>query len=237
MKQWTKLAWVFLISVADLRGGFAQEFRIPVRHDHTLGSCRGELIITAEGIAYRTEHRKHARQWRFEDIRLLRLASHAELIVLTYEPNRWMLGRDRAFRFRVAEKEIPPKVNAFLLSRIERPLATTFVPSSEEPIEEFAVRHRHRFGGCQGTLRVYAHGVAYVSSHRPRDSRFWRWSDIQGIGRLGPYQLDLVTYEPEFGGPTRTYVFDMKREMSETAYDFLWEKVYGIARHPSGNAR
>jgi len=226
-----------LIFVGGIRDGLAQEFRIPVRHDHAVRSCQGELVITGEEITYQTAHRHHARRWRFSDIRMLIIASHTELIVLTYESNRWTLGRDRAFRFRVTKGELSPEVSAFLLSRIGRPVAMALAAPWREPLYELAGRHRHRFGGCQGTIRIHPEGVAYVSSDRPRDSRFWRWSDIQGIGRFGPYQFEIMTYEPEFGGPTRTYVFDLKMSMSDDAYDFLWERVYRTASRATEGPR
>lgn len=234
-----KVMGVFLISVfaAGGRSGLAQEFRIPVRHDHALRSCRGELVITGEEIAYQTAHRHHARRWRFSEIQMLTVASRTELIILTYESGRWTFGRDRAFRFRVVEGELSPEVGAFLLSRMERPMAMALAAPWREPLQELAVRHRHRFGGCQGVLRLHPEGVAYVSSDHPRDSRFWRWSDIQGIGRLGPHQFEVTTYEPEFGGPTRTYVFDLKTGLSNEAYDFIWERVYRTTPHATEGLR
>ncbi len=219
------------------RDDLAQEFRIPVRHDHAVRSCQGELVITDEEIAYHTTHRRHARRWPFSDIRMLMIASHTELVILTYESDRWTLGRDRAFRFRVTKGELPPEMSAFLLSRIERPVVMAPAAPWREPLYELGVRHRHRFGGCQGTIRIHSEGVAYVSSDRPRDSRFWRWSDIQGIGRFGPYQFEIVTYEPEFGGPARTYVFDLKTGMSDEVYDFLWERIYRTVSRATGGSR
>jgi len=219
------------------REDLAQEFRIPVRHDHTVRSCQGELVITGEEVAYHTTHRRHARRWRFSDIQLMTVASRTELSVLTYESDRWTLGRDRTFRFRVTKGELSPEVSAFLLSRIGRPVAMALAAPWREPLYEFGARHRHRFGGCQGTIRIHPEGVAYVSLDHPRDSRFWRWLDIQGIGRLGPYHFEIVTYEPEFGGPARPYVFDLKVSMSDEVYDFLWERVYGTASRATEGSR
>jgi hypothetical protein len=192
------------------------------------------LIIATEGIEYRTAHAAHARRWAFEEIRMIVLASRREIVLHTYEAHRWALGRDRAFRFTTLS-EIPAAVSAFLLTRVHRPLATSFVHAEGTPLQEIAVRHRHRVGGCQGTIRIYADRIVYESRDRPRDSRSWRWSDIQRVGRFGPYHLEITTYEPEFGGPTRAYVFDLKTSLSEEVYDFVWERVYG--RAPRGNER
>ncbi len=225
--RWSGRILVVLALWARAAGteGIAQDFRFPVRHDHGLRSCRGELSITAEGIEYRTAYAKHARRWAFEEIRMIVLASRREIVIHTYEPHRWALGRDRPFRFEAAQ-EIPMEVSAFLSARVRRPLATSFIAADGAPLHEIGARHRHRFGGCQGTIRIYADRIVYESRDRPRDSRAWRWSDIRRVGRFGPYWLEIVTYEPEFGGPTRSYVFDLKTSLSEEAYDFVWERVY-----------
>jgi len=234
-QRWLIVRALLLLLSAVGAKGFAQDFRFPVRHEHGLRSCRGELSITAEGIEYRTVHVKHARRWAFEDIRIVVLASRREIVLHTYEAHWWALGRDRAFRFTTLS-EIPAEVSAFLSARLRRPLATSFVAAEGALLHEIAVRHRHRFGGCQGTLRIYADRMVYESRDRPHDSRSWRWSDIQRVGRFGPYQLEIVTYEPEFGGPTRAYVFDLKTSMPDEVYDFVWERVYHMApRRSEGN--
>ncbi len=225
-RWWIVGALALLLSAVEA-GGFAQNFRFPVRHDHGLRSCRGELIITAAGIEYRTAHAKHARRWAFEDIRMVVLASRREIVLHTYEAHRWALGRDRTFRFTTLS-EITAEVGAFLLARIQRPLAMGIIAVEGTPLHEIAARHRHRFGGCQGTIRIYADRLVYESRDRPEDSRAWRWSDIRRLGRFGPYRLEITTYEPEFGGPTRAYVFDLKVGLSEEVYDFVWERVYHL---------
>lgn len=215
--------------------GVAQDFRLPVRHDHRLRSCRGELLITADGIEYRTAHAPHARRWTFEEIRMIVLASRCEIVLHTYEAHWWTWGRDRAFRFTTMSQEIPAEMSAFLSARVRRPLATSVVAADGTPLREVAARHRHRFGGCQGTIRIYADRIVYESRDRPRDSRAWRWADILRVGRFGPYSLEIATYEPEIGGPTRVYVFDLKTDLSEEAYDFVWERVYRTA-HRAGES-
>ncbi|MCS6816823.1 MAG: hypothetical protein N0A16_05590 [Blastocatellia bacterium] len=225
--RWRMIAVVALLLMGRAAAGSSQEFRLPARHDHAMRSCQGELILTSEGIEYRTAHSEHARRWAFEDVRLIVLASRREITLHTYEAHWWTLGRDRVFRFTTLS-EIPEEVSAFLLAHISRPLATSFVVVEEKSLHEFPARHRHRLGGCQGTIRVYADRIVYDSRDRPRDSRSWRWSDIQRVGRFGPYLLEIVTYEPEFGGPTRAYVFDLKASLPDEVYDFVWGKVYRI---------
>lgn len=203
----------------------AQEFTFPVEHNHTFKSCKGDLIINGEGVEYRTTHKDHARRWTYTDIKMIKLVSPTQVTVLTYESRLLMLGRDEAFDFKVLKGELSKDVNDFLLARVSRPLATSFVKLEEEPQYAIPVRHRQGFGSDQGTLKVYADIVAY-DSVSAKNSRRWRSTDIQSISRMGPYQFSVTTYEPRFGGPTKTYNFDLKERMDDTVYDYLWARIY-----------
>jgi hypothetical protein len=202
----------------------AQEFTFPVRHDHAVKSCEGDLIINQTGVEYCTSS-GHARKWTYTDIKMIELISDHEIRVLTYDARRIKLGHDQEFKFKVLNGEIPKAVSEFLLARVDRPLTTSFVASKETPLYELPVRHRHRLTGCQGSLRIYPDRITYESEN-PEHSRYWRWQDIQSISRAGPYQFTITTYEPQAGGPTRSFNFDLKERMNDDIYEFLWAKVY-----------
>lgn len=203
----------------------AQEFTFQVEHNHTFKSCKGDLIINGDGVEYRTAHKDHARKWAYTDIQMIKLVSPTQLTVVTYESRLLTLGRDETFDFKVLKGEVSKDVSDFLLTRIERPLATSFVKSEEKPRYAIPVRHRQGFGSDQGTLKIYADIVEY-DSVKAKSSQRWRWTDIQSISRMGPYQFAITTYEPKFGGPTKTYNFDLKERMDDTVYDYLWAKIY-----------
>lgn len=213
----------FLITLGTMAS--AQEFTFRVEHDHAIGSCKGELLINQDGVEYHTDKKEHTRKWTYPDIEMIKLRSHRKVEILTYESARMRLGHDRKFEFKVFDGEITKEVSDFLLKRVERPFSTTFVASDEKPQYAIPVRHRHSFGGDQGTLKIYADGLAY-DSVRTKSSRRWRWADIQSISRTGPYQFAITTYEPKLGGPTKTYNFDLKERMVEGVYDFVWTRVY-----------
>lgn len=222
----------------------SSEFRFWVKHDHLRKSCEGELVINEEGIEYITDFEEHQRYWDFVDIKLLKLISKNEIEVQTYtryNPKLTLnqslkLGRDESFRFKVVEGELTQKVSQFLQKKTKKPMATSFVAVDDEtdsPVFVLRVRHRHRWGGCPGILKVYDDKVIYQSYTEPTDSRLWRWTDLQGMGRSGPFKFELMTYEPQLGGPEKPYNFDLKEEMTDQMYDFLWKKFYKVTYYPS----
>lgn len=212
----------------------ANEYRYKVKHDHVRKYCVGELVINDEGVEYATREKGHSRKWQYADIRLLKLASPTKLKVLSYENSKLKVG-DRDFQFELTEGELTKEVSDFVLSNVKRPVSTTFVPaSSEEPVYAIPVRHRRRLGGDEGTLKVYPTGVAYDSAVGGDNSRYWRWTDIQGVGRSGKFSLSVKTYEPELGGPTKSFDFDLKEQAGDEVYDYMWDRVYGVTgRLPS----
>lgn len=227
-----RLISVIFVVAAFAIGARAQEFTFAVQHNHTFKSCKGNLVINGEGIEYRTSHKEHARRWTFTDIKMIKLVSPKEVKVLTYESKRLKLGRDETFEFKVLNGEVAQDVNDFLLSRVSRPLSTSFVKSEASLQYTIPVRHRRNFGGDLGTLKIYADGVVYESL-KSNSSRRWRWMDVQSISRTGPYQFAITTYEPKFGGPTKTYNFDLKERMDDGVYDYLWARVYKPTLPPS----
>lgn len=219
-------------------GGKATEFRFRVKHDHLRKSCVGELVINNSGVEYLTDHEPHKRSWPFKDIRILKLISAAKMEILTYQQRRltpslneaFKFGSDESFKFELLEGEFSPDLSEFLLARIKRPVITTFVRQAGEenpPLYVLPARHRHRWGGCNGELRIYEDKVIYESVEDKENSRLWRWSDIQSFGRSGRYKFEIVTFEPQLGGE-KTFNFDLKEELTGEAYDFVWKKFYKV---------
>ena len=56
---------------------------------------------------------------------------------------------------------------------------------------QFAVRHEHVYGGCQGVLTVDQLGVSYAGEKG--HSWTWAYSDIQQF-KLKPDGIEVVTY-------------------------------------------
>lgn len=251
-----------VVSLATAQNPEAGKSAQPVKpaykviHDHAIGKGRGELLVTDMGIEFKGEgedEQRHSRIWRDEEIKRLSI-SRGELRVTVYEAARIPIiprkapftdgkaisnGTEHDYLFRLREGEITPKIVDELLARFNRPIETSVLPNDEAKsgklLFEIPVFHRQRTGGRSGMLRVYEH-YAVFDADADGGSRFWRYSDIRDIGQLGRYKFEIATYEGQFGVDGKSYVFDLKRPMTDTQYESLWAKVYEHTRR-TGTAR
>jgi hypothetical protein len=220
-----------------------------VRHDHAIGSGAGELRITPTGFEFlgEGEEARHSRVWRDEDLKRIELRAH-EIEIFAYEAARvpvlprelpWVdetkslrIGTERQYEFHLVEGEVPADVVRALLARFKRPVASTVVPNETDDsgklLFEIPVFHRHVSGGEPGMLRVYERHVVFAAEAEDH-SRHWRYSDIRDLGRLGRYQFEIATWEDKRWTDGKSYVFDLKREMTEAEYEALWTRLYGGA--------
>jgi hypothetical protein len=211
-----------------------QKLILPVEHDHLMGSCRGELIVGADGIGFRSK--EHPREWSYRDIKVLTLEHPRVIKIVSYESTWLRLAGDRQYEFRVLEGDLTAVLNEVARSRVGRILVTNLVAAPDEPLHTIPARHRHRFGGCQGTIRLFSDRMTYEAADA-EDSRLWRFSDIRSVSRSGPYSLSIVTFEPQLGGPTRTFSFDLKDRLDDGAYDFLWSRINEVVLPASPSSR
>jgi hypothetical protein len=210
---------------------WAQSYELPVEHEHTFRDCSGTLIITPEGIEYRTAHKEDARAWLYTDLRQIKIESSTRIELVSYEDQKRMLGRDRVFKFKALEGVITSEIGRLLVERAARPVVTNVAPVTEDaPAFEAPVKHLHRFGGCAGTLKVYPGRMVYESEDMPSDSRYWRYGDIQNISQSERYRFEIVTFEDRFGGP-KTYNFQLRESLPAQAYDYVWARVYPSKFH------
>ena len=228
-------------------------YTFKVAHDHRIGKGIGELRINEAGFEYRGEsadEERHSQAWRDEDIKRLEI-SKTGMHIVAYEAARvpliprkvpysrggrdLRLGSEREHVFRLLEGEITPGVVSTLLARFQRPVRTSVIPDEDEEsgnlLFEIPVFHRHRKGGASGTLRVYQDHVVFAAETEDQ-SRHWRYSDIRDIGKLGRYEFEIATYERQFAADGKSYIFDLKRPMTDAEYDKLWARIYEGERSP-----
>ena len=174
----------------------------------------GTLVIDSEGVEFRSA--KFSRRWSFLDIHTFDL-SKRDFTLTTYENRHWHEPGERRFTFTLAEA-IPPSVAAMMQERIDRPARNGAPDPTAPAMAEIPARHPKRFGGSNGTLRLRDSGIDYVTSDG-RDSRTWRWSDIETIANPDPYTFRITAYR-------EIYEFELKQPLSRELFDALWTMLY-----------
>jgi|GEM_PF-588572 len=205
----------------------AQEFTYKVQQDLFKGHRDGELIISTNGVEYRSKKEKDSRVWTYTDIKLFEILSSTRVRIWTYQNRKLLMGQEESLTFKIIEGEIDQKVSDFLRDRIARPLVTSLTKEEIEraPLAEIPVKHLHRWSGCQGFLKVYADRLVYEAQDG-HDSRSWRWTDIRAVGRPDVDRFEVLTFEPQTGGPKRSFNFILKEPLLDKTYDFIWSRVF-----------
>jgi hypothetical protein len=206
----------------------AAEFKLQVKHKHTLGSCQGELVFGEKEVTFTASKKEHVRTWSYPDIQQLGLLGGQKLAIVTYEDRTMAFGKDRIFNFEVTQGKVDEPLFAFLEKHLTRPLASDFIPATVQSKYTIPVKHLRGWGGTQGMLEVADVYLVYRTAAKS-DSRIWRYGDIDSIGSTGPYQLRLTSLERVNGeiGAQRNFVFDLKEKLNAEAYEFIWWKING----------
>ena len=205
----------------------AQEFKYKVQQDRLKGHRDGDLIISSTGVEYRAQKDKDSRVWKYTDIKLIEILSPTRVRIWTYQNRKLLLGEEESLTFKIINGQIDQQVSDFLRERIARPLVTSLTTEETEsaPLAQVLVKHLHRLSGCQGILKVFADRLVFEAQDG-HDSRSWRWTDIRAVGRPDIDRFEVLTFEPQMGGPKRSYNFILKEPLPEKTYDLIWSRVF-----------
>ncbi len=213
----------------------AQPFELQVEHLHTLRNCHGTLVISPDGISYRTEHKADARQWKYTNIQSIKMIAPQTIEIFSYEDQKRMFGRDRIWKFRVLKGEIPAGVSALLVEKAARPAITNVTgEAGRVPLFTIPVKHRHLLGGCDGELKIFPDRLVYESADVPKDSRSWLYSDLDGFAHYERFFMEFITYEQNQGTATRTYDFELKTDLPPQAETYIRAKLKEAADRLAG---
>lgn len=202
-----------------------REFTYVVKQDRLIGKRDGHLIISEKGIEYRTRDDKESHSWSYTDLKLVEILSATQIRIWTYQNRKLLLGREESLSFKVIDGEFDQKLSDFLRAHIARAFVTSFTDEEGRPVVQTAVKHLHRFGGCQGILKVFPDRLVYDAADR-HDSRSWRWNDIRAVSRPDFDRIEVLTFEPQIGAANRSFNFVLKERLSERFYDLIWYQVF-----------
>jgi hypothetical protein len=211
---------IVLVSLVSAVGAHAADsFDFSVFRDHLPHKEAGRLMISDAGVSYRSENQKTT-----IDIPLLNMfqvdVSDPKIIrIETYDILKQKLLGRQVYVFRLVKSVHDEALTRFLSKALPRPVIGAFGPA---PQPEAVIRayHRHRLGGCHGTIRIDLEGIRFLSD-RPEDSRTWLYRDLATIGTMNPFHFRVSSF-------AETFNFDLKERLPDTAYDFAVRRVYSL---------
>jgi hypothetical protein len=189
-----------------------------VRHKHLRNGGPGVLRIDENSISFEEPGKKakHSRTWKYDDIQELILGPET-LRIVTYEDNRWELGRDRVYVFDRMPASVAVDWYPVFRARLDARFVAALADEPAKPEWRIPAKLVHGRSGSQGVVLVGADRVVYESS-RDGESRTWRIGDLENVSSSGNFDLTITTYEREFR-------FQLKQAMGEERYQDLWMRV------------
>jgi hypothetical protein len=207
----------------------AQTYRVV--HEKTLWrDARGTIEIGEQGITFKTDRGQEGRTWKYEDIQYFDRISEKQFVILSYEDQTILLGRDRRYEFRITEGALTDEVFRRISARFGKPVTNRVVTRPAGVEYEIPVKHLHTLGGCEGVLDFTGDAIYYITADK-KDIREWRLArDVQSVWSSDPYRLEVHTYDDnrrEFS-QTRAYQFELKKPLDAEFYRRLKLKLLGL---------
>ena len=200
---------------------------VQVQHQHLHHDGLGTLSVTADGIAFTEtgKHVEHSRVWKYEQIQQLELTQNT-LTILTYEDQKWQLGRDRSYSFIHLPEGFTRSVYPMWRDKLDQRFIAAIADSEITSLAEFPARLTGLLKGVEGTL-LFGEDRIMFRAGKSAESRTWRFSDIDNIASAGPFDFSIVTLEHHgaWNATGRDFRFQLQRPMEEARFNELWRKV------------
>jgi len=190
----------------------------------------GQMHIGDDAIEFEAREKENSRRWPYLDIQHFDRISEREFVILSYEDQRWKLGRDREFRFVLTSGELSDAVLRAVSGRLSRPLTNRKFSPPPDVVYELPVKHLHTLGGCEGRLLFTRGAIYYETPHAP-DAREWQLArDVQSVFSVDRYQLQIRVFEANRreASHVRVFQFQLKRPLDPAFYRDLKLDLYGI---------
>ena len=174
----------------------------------------GSLVLDDTGVEFRSP--KFNRRWAYIVIHSFDLSAR-ELTLDSYQNRPWHAPGEQRYQFTLSEP-MPPEIAAQLTDRVGKPVRNGVPLQRVAALSEISAHRRAWSGGSNGTLRLKDTGIDYVTESG-RDSRTWRWADIQTVANPNPYELRVTGYR-------ETVEFDLKQPLARVVFEQMWDRLY-----------
>lgn len=208
-----------LLLVSAVGAQAADSFEFAVFRDHVPRKEAGRLVFSETGVIYRSAHQKTVIGIPFLNVFQADVSNPKIIRIETYDiTKKTLLGR-QVYVFRLQNGAHDETLARFLSKALQRPIIGAYLAT---PQPEVAIRayHRHRLGGCHGTIRIDSDAIRFESD-RPEHSRTWLYRDLETLGTMNPFHFRISTL-------AETFNFDLKERLPETAYDLAARRVYSL---------
>jgi hypothetical protein len=216
----------------------AAELSYEVRHHRAMKNHEGVLTIGEKGVAYqqvlpegkrKTNPKKPPKlesvQIDYQDIQEL-WVSPDRLRLTTYEDRKWLLGVDKEFEFALPKGKSFDAAYAMLKDKLDRRFVAAVADSDPTVLWELPVKLLGTIQGSEGVLQVGRERIVYKTA-RPRQSRTWRFQDLENVSTADRYQLTLTSYEHARTnyGSRKGFNFQLKQPLDDKRFEALWKRL------------
>ncbi len=219
---------------------WSQDLQFEVRHERALKDHPGRVTLDERGVQYQQiltgkQQAKVAKgkkppklesaRWEYQDIQQLWI-SPEKLVIVSYKDRKWFLGVDKEFEFFLPKGKSFEAAYAMLKDKLDRRFVAAVADSQSGTLWELPVKLLGRIQGSDGVLQVGPDRIVYKTD-RPRQSRTWRYQDIENVSTSDRYQLTLTTYEraKTHYGSMKGFNFQLKQPMDEKRFEMLWKRL------------
>lgn len=216
----------------------AAELSYEVRHHRALKDHVGILTISDQGVGYQqlkptkkrsTDPKKTSKletvQFQYQDIQELWI-SPDKMVLVTYKDRKWLFGIDKEFEFFLPEGKTFEAAFTMLKDKLDRRFVAAMADAQVQADWELRVKRLGMIQGSEGILMVGSDRIVYKTTS-PRQSRTWRFQDIENVSTSDRYQLTLTTFErakTHYGG-MKGFNFQLKQPLDEKLFEELWKKL------------
>lgn len=221
-----------LLLIAVLAGGVSAQESWDVVHERALWRDeKGVLTASGEGLRFAPARAKQEEAkgtlWTWDQVQQVAVEDRA-IEIVTYRDVLWQGGRDRQFRFEIAEgtgesfAALVPLLRPKLGQRLIDALAT----EKESAEWQVPAKLLGLIRGAEGELSFSDGDLIFLSSQAGK-SRRWPRSSIETIAQTGPFSLTVTAYERALSdmGSRRSFEFQLKRPLPAKQYQALWRAI------------
>ena len=196
----------------------------------------GVLTINEKGVGYQQvlpkgkKDRKKAPhldsiRLDYQDIQEL-WVSPDKLVLVTYKDRKALLGLDKEFEFLLPTGKSFEAAYAMLKDKLDRRFVAAVADSVPGPMWEIPVKLLGVIQGSEGVLQVGGERIVYKTDS-PRQSRTWRYQDIENVSTSNRYQLTLTTHERArmHYGSMKAFNFQLKQPLDDKRFEAVWKQL------------